>query len=331
MQTKKFLTVLLVFCAVGMAGVNNAASPSEKSAGEEIDRTHDTTTSAIQTLASRIDSFFVDDDHATFLDNKTRVRVRLNFDHIENHGFEYSTKAKLNLVLPGLKKRLSLVFNDGDSMDGDANSRTSDGDNDIAFRWLAKQSENTSYKVDLGLRVKNDKFDPFLRVNTSWYYSLGEEWQGRSSNRLYYYSNTGWRDDFRQYFERPLNDDMLFRLRTRVQFFEEKYSNPRMEQKLSLYQTIRQSAAIAYEVLWRQESVEDSLFRPRELRIPAQASYQQVQIRIRYRRSFWKPWMFFELWPLVGWAEERDWESTLGVRIRLEFNYGGLGKLALDE
>ena len=34
---------------------------------------------------------------------------------------------------------------------------------------------------------------------------------------------------------------------------------------------------------------------------------------------------------MVAWAEERDWDTLLAARIRLEINFGWLGDARLDE
>jgi hypothetical protein len=308
---------LLFSAVVAISASPVAAAPADgnesaaKPAVNTVERLHSATTGAIQGTAARIDQFFVNDDHATFADNDTRVRLRFNLDYIQHHGWEASVRPKLQLVLRGLEERLRLVVNDGDSMDGDATS-DADDENSVALRWIGKQTDSISYKFDVGLRIKSGQLDPFVRVNTGWHYPLAGKWQGQSSNRLYYYSRTGWRNDFRQY-------------------FEEKLSNPRLEQKFSLYHTIQDTSAIAYEVLWRRESAEDVLFDDDEFLIPPQKNYQQVQLRVRYRRSFWRPWLFFEVWPVVGWSEARDWNNVLGVRGRIELNFGAHGDLRLDE
>ena len=41
--------------------------------------------------------------------------------------------------------------------------------------------------------------------------------------------------------------------------------------------------------------------------------------------------MFVEFWPVVGWVEERDWDTVLGARMRLEINFGWHAGSKLDE
>ena len=121
------------------------------------------------------------------------------------------------------------------------------------------------------------------------------------------------------------------RSRTRIQYFEEKASNPYLEQKFSLFQSFKERAAVAYEVLWRRESREDSVFNRDEITVSPRNDYEKVVLRLRYRRNFWRPWMFIELWPSIGWAEERDWDRVLGARVRFEVNFGRHKGLKLGE
>lgn len=293
------------------------------------DAVHARTTEMVRNMASRLDAFFVTEEYETFAENETRVRLRLNVDHIEHHGFDVKPKVKVHLKLPGASERLRLVVNDGDALDGEQSSP--DEENDVALRWIAKQSKATALSVDVGMRIKDGGPDVFGRINTGFTYPLGKHWHLQTTNRLYHYSTTGWRNDFRHYFNRPLGDDLLFRSRTRVQYFEENDGNPNLEQKFSVYQMLQSSTAIAYEALWRRESAEDSLFDDDEIIGEPKKHYDNVALQIRFRRNVWRPWFYVEFWPVVGWPEERNWEMTLGARLRLEINLGSQGELQLDE
>ena len=331
-STTLLLILLPVTALWAQADTPPAEEPDPEATHEAaIDRLHPVASDAVQDTVSAIDGFFVTDDYATFDDDRTRVRLRLNLDYLEDHGWDVSPKVKLNLVLPGLGNRLRLVVNDGDE-GGDENAApVDDEENDVALRWIGKQSKALSLAFDLGLRIKSSDLDPFVRLNAGLKYPLSEDWLGQTSNRIYYYSKTELRNDLRQYFDRPINEDLLFRARTRIQYFQEKDYNPKLEQKFSLFHTIADRSALAYEALWRSEAAEDSPFDDDEILVPAQRHYQKVALQLRYRRSFLRDWLFFEVWPIVGWSEERDWGMSLAGRLRLEINLGRHGKLQLDE
>ncbi len=62
-----------------------------------------------------------------------------------------------------------------------------------------------------------------------------------------------------------------------------------------------------------------------------QDNYQNIQLRLRYRRNVWRDWLYVEVWPIVGVAEERDWDTVLGAFFRLEITFGGKGKSRLSD
>ncbi len=299
--------------------------------GEVVDSNYQAVDDMVQNTVRRIDSFFVNSEHATFTDDKTRVRIRLNTDYIQYHGFDVSPRLKLHLVLPGLNDRLRLVVNDDQGSDVDQASSAVDEDNDVALRWIGRQNAKRGWSFDLGFRFKGGDPDPFARLNAGFEYQLPGKWVGQTTNRLYYHTKTRWRNDFRQYFNRGITDNVLFRSRTRIQYFDENDFNPFLEQKFSVFQSLREDRKLAYEALYRRVSIEDSPFDDDEILVPTKDNFHHYQLQIRYRQQLFRPWFYVEAWPIVGWPEERDYETTLAARVRLEVNLGGTGDQRLDE
>lgn len=320
---------LVLALAISPASTSGADSAHLDGGAGRADAVQARTTTLVRDMARQLDAFFSSEEHGTFEENRTRVRLRLNVDQIEHHGFEIKPKVKVHLKLPGASERLRLVINDGDAQDGE--SPSPEDENDVALRWIARQSKTSAFSVDAGMRIKDGGPDVFGRVNLGFKYPLGEHWHLQTTNRIYHYSTTGWRNDFRQYFNRPLDDHLLFRSRTRVQYFEENDSNPNLEQKFSVFHMLQNTTALAYEALWRRESAEESIFDRDEIVGEPKDHYEQVAVRVRFRRSMWRPWFYVEFWPIVAWPEERDWETVFAARLRLEVNLGSHGELRLDE
>lgn len=328
------LTLGAFASGIAIAAEEEGAETADAGAAEpdtRIDRLHTATENLIDSTVRRVDAFFVNETHDTFEEEQNRVRLRLNLDYIERAGWDLNEKVKVNVRLSALSKRLRLLVNDADDDEDDQVNAYEDAGNDVALRWVGHQGKKTGLSLDAGVRIKSGTVDPFGRINGSVRYPLTGQWLGQTTNRIYYYNKTGWRNDFRQYFNRPINDDLLFRARSRIQYFQEKDSNPQLEQKFTLFQTLNDRSALAYEALWRQETAEDSVFGDSDLRIEPEDRYDQFQLRLRYRRNVWRPWMFVEVWPAVAWPEELDWETVLGVRMRLEINFGRHVGLKLDE
>ena len=296
-----------------------------------VDQSYESVDNMVQSAITAVDSFFGNSERDTFEAKKSRVRLRLNSDYIQHHGWDFSPKVKFHLLLPGLSSRLRLVMNEDQAGDADQASSTTDDENDVALRWIGRQNDKRGYSFDLGLRLKSGNLDPFGRVNWGMEYAMSGQWVGQTTNRLYYYSRTGVRNDFRQFFNRAITDTLLFRARTRLQYFEENDYNPYIEQKFSLFQSLRPGRKVAYEALFERMSPEDSPFDESEILVTDAAHYDHYRIQARFRQQVARPWFFVEFWPIVSWPEERDYQTTLAGRIRLEISLGGSGDPRLDE
>jgi hypothetical protein len=313
----------------GQPEEGTGGTAKEPAQNTSVDKMHRATTSLFQDLVGKSDGIFMDDDYRSFGENHSRLRVRFDLGYIEHHGWDEKLKVKMRLILPGMNDRIQLIAG-GDEGDDDDITAEEDGNN-LALRWVGLQSEKASVSFDLGLRYKSSNLDPFVRLNSGILYDISENWYGYTFNRLYYYSDTHWRNDFRQSFNRPITEDLLFRARTRVQYFDENDYNPYLEQKFSLFQTLKNKSAVAYEALWQKQAEEDSVFDEDEIKGKLEDSYQTVALRLRYRRNVWRDWLYVEVWPIIAWPEERDWDTVLGANFRLEVTFGGKGKSRLSD
>lgn len=198
-----------------------------------VDRLYERTTRLIQGTTGYFDNFFFADTTDTYTSNETKVRLRLNGDYIEGHGWDFHPNVRLNLALPFLNDKMRLVMNeDSDDDQGSAAADSSEG-SDLALRWVELDSDRLGLSFDIGIRLastgypeQETELSVFGRINTSLRLQLGEHWESRSNNRLYYYSNTGIRNDFREYLDREITENVMFRSRTRIQYFEENGYNP---------------------------------------------------------------------------------------------------------
>jgi hypothetical protein len=281
-----------------------------------LDRVQASLSETVLKTADNIDGFFATERYQSWLENKSNVRVRLNVDPVENAGTQIGAELKIHLVLPGTSGRLRFVANDDD--DGDESAGRGEDFSDetsLALRYLGVQTDKWSLSVDLGVRIKDSDLGFYPRLNVVRTYTMGEKWAGRSEGRFYYYTDTGGRVDLRQYFERKISKSLFFRSRTRAQWFDEEGSDIFPEQRFTLFQSLSYKSALAYEALARTIPESDSVFDPEDLLVEPQDKYNQFQVRLRYRRNVWRPWFYFEVWPIVA-------DTTLAARLRLEVTFG---------
>ncbi len=186
----------------------------------------------------------------------------------------------------------------------------------------------------MGIASRDSELQGFLRLNLFRHYRLGDsKWDGRTANRLYYYFKANWRNDFRQYFERRISDKFFFRSRTRLDYQEDKLEQAYPEQKFSLFHAFNPKTAVAYELVAKQYCGCDPVYDDEDRLITDPDRYNLYYARIRFRQNAFYPWLFYELWPTAAFPEERDYEFTAAIRLRLEIVLGKPpeGAVRLDE
>jgi hypothetical protein len=277
--------------------------------------------SMVQKTANRIDGFFGGDGQSTWDENRTSVRIRIDFDFIEGQSISPGAQIKLNLILPSLNDKVRLVMNPDDDDNTGSSGNSLGDDSELALRYVGRELGKLNSSYDLGLRIKDSELAVFLRWNAKLEFDLGRSWNNRYSNQLYWYTDTGFRNDFRVYFEKALSRKFLFRSRTRVQYYEEYGTELYPEQRFTLYQSINLKHALAYEVLAEVVPYDETAFDEDNI-YELDEQYTHYQARLRYRTNWMFPWLFFEVWPIVAWPEEHDYETTYAVRVRMELHFG---------
>lgn len=321
-----FLLCALLAVSVLFPAVDSAA----ENAPGAVDKTHAALSRTVQQVAKGIDAFFVTDRHMTWEENRSAITLRFDTDYLEDHGVDVSPKIKLHLQIPGLRN-FSVVANEDESDAGDSNPDVDD-ESSFALRWAGISTDRTGLSFDLGLRVRDSTWEGYGRVNAEVEYPLGPTWVGRSTNRLYWYTDAGWRNDLRQYFERAFRDDFLLRSRTRLQYFEEHGDRLYPEQKFTLYQRLSTKSVLAYELVGEVVPGADSPYDDDEI-LELAEDYTRYFAQIRYRTNIWRPWLFIELWPAVGFPEELDYDTTFFARLRVDITFGTVlgGQTTIDE
>ncbi len=315
--------VLALVPAVLLLAVPLTAHAAEAQAEEtsRMEDIHRDMSDMVLKMANSIDGFFGTERHTTFEQNTSSIRLRLNFDWTETTGVDLFPNVRLHLVLPGTMDRLRIVANEDDEEGAEAGGRDAENESDIALRFVGFETDRRGLSFDVGVRIRDWVFAGFGRVNLQLAYPLGMEWAGRSTNRLYWYTDTGFRNDFRQYFERAITKKLFFRSRTRLQYFEEEDANPFPEQRFSLFQKFSDGIALAYEATAEKVPADDTPFDDEDILVPDD-SYTHYTLRIRTRFKTRWPWLFFEVWPVLIYPEEFDYDPTLAARFRMEITLG---------
>jgi hypothetical protein len=135
-----------------------------------------------------------------------------------------------------------------------------------------------------------------------------DPWDFRFTQEVKYRTDTAWQTNTRFDLERKLPGDLFFRASINGAWYENRDGFfPNLV--FSLRQAIDESHAVDYE--W----VNSYQTRPiNEL--------TEIALRVRYRHSFWRRWLFGEVAPQIRFPRDMDFEGIPGILFRLEMFFG---------
>ncbi|MDF1629549.1 MAG: hypothetical protein P1U78_07105 [Alcanivoracaceae bacterium] len=284
------------------------------------DRTHQAMSRGVCWSVDWFDQFFASPD--ALLDEPATTLVRLIGAHRWQDdgdiGDEVRVRASVNL--PNLSNRLSLTFRNDDDPDDDfattADTRPEQvGDNEdntfrAALNWAARQRERDSIDLEVGIR---SEFKTFTRARYRLRLPLpGDKWDFRFTETVYWIDGTGLGTESRFEFGRPLTTRTALRLTTEAEHNEDMQERELgwdLSQAAVLFLRLNSRTALQYSVSAQGFS-------------DPSTNVDVWRTSLRYRRNFFRRWLFFEIEPFVFWPRIDDYSEVNGVVLRLETQFG---------
>lgn len=268
-----------------------------------LDKSHAYASQSTDTLANWIDNFF----GAPQSDLESAYSsLRLSFENEwkESEGNDSNVRLRGKVHLPRIDKRLSLIFTD--SEDGDSNKV------DTGISAVTGKKENT--KVGLQYNIQDKKrsrldFSVGLRssfkgkANIRYRYEVpwGERFTHRITEMLYFVDGEGFGVRSRYELDRTLNKNRLLRWTNNLKFSEDT-DGVAWSTRLLMGERLNEKSAVSYFVWTGGKTRPDYLT----------TSYG---LGMRYRRTFYRPWLFYELEPAYAWEREELINNRQGVAI----------------
>jgi hypothetical protein len=274
------------------------------------DHTHKAVSRSINNAARWIDSFF-DDETYIAEDATTTLRLAQGIFLERGENQRYKTRVNVKIDVPRFKHRLNL-FAGGEADD----ERTSDApitsiqdttnDPFAGFQYFAKSTKKLNLSLTAG--VKFDSAELFIGPRLRRTFGLGH-WNLRFIQRVRWFTDNGWEVPTRFDLETLFGDNLFFR-NTVEGRWREQDDGYRYEIRPTLVQRLANRKAIEYQ--W------STVFKTR----PNHRLEQSVA-SIRFRRQFWRRWLFYEIDPQVAFRNDEDFDPKAGVTLALEVVFGG--------
>lgn len=285
---------------------------------DSIDNAHKGASDMLHDFASQLDNYFGEEISTTVVNN-TKATLRLDLTDPVDGDFETTAKFKLRLVLPRSQQRMRLLL-DVDEEDEDSSSAIDTLPDDeldrafsFAFRFIRNISDRTRFNVDVGARRFEQRFQTFARLRVSTKYNNEEGWSHNINNDLRQYYSSGYanRTSFNFWHNIDQNPSLLFRASTSFNW-QKNSSGVQIDQSVGIYKSLRQRSLLAFEVLAGYNTSPDN----------GANHYGGHTARIRYRKSIFRPWFHYEIWPSVSWFTEDNSGPKFGGLIRTEVQFG---------
>lgn len=300
------------------AAQETEAKPEErKEAGSLFDLLHAKISGELLSTAAWLDSFF-GDERFVLEQNRSYLRVRYDLFQEERAKILLRPAFDLRLVLPQLEKKTHLVFSAEPAVTpagtgtpisptGEQIATTEERNLTTALHYLFRSVPGESFIVRTGVQLHQGK--PFLFVAPR-YRSLSSfgSWDIRFTQEATYRTDTQWQTDTLFDFEHKLPRDFFFRTTVEGLWFANAkgyfYSLG-----FSLREVFDATHALDYE--WT------NIYRTRPTNELA-----EVALRVRYRHSFWREWLFYEVAPQIRFPRSGNFDILPGILFRLEAYFG---------
>ncbi|MEW5755569.1 MAG: hypothetical protein AB1810_04640 [Pseudomonadota bacterium] len=297
-----------------------ATAQQDKPLDQYLDDTHRRLSDAFLAIPNGIDSFFA----TTRAEEESNASLmRLSLEPTLNKGNEWSfvARVRVKLVLPHTEKRLRLIL---ESTPEEALQEPTEGlrgepspldavkstEQTAAIQALLRETRRWRVNLSSGIKL-HTPIDPFVRLR-AWGTIPLEQWQIRLTETVFWYDSVGFGQTTRVDFERPLDEDMLFRASSQATWHRDD-DILHLSQDLNLFYRHSQDRAIAYRLA--------------AIGIDEPSTHVTDYVfDMRYRVRTWRDWLFFEIGPRLHYPKAADFDLTPSLNFKLEAIFGNHGK-----
>lgn len=277
------------------------------------DATRDYVSEQFVGLVTGIDHFFGDERH--YQETNDSV-LQLDLTRVMGYGGEprFVASGRAKLHLPAAEKRLHLLIETDPDKNAGVDSTqkqtpplkkpTAPDSYAAALRIEREREERWHLSADGGLQFQGLNLTPFVRTRGSVTVPL-EAWRMKLAESVFWFNTIGVGETTQLDFERRLSEDLLFRSSSNASWLRDT-TNFDLRQDLSLFRRLDSRHALLYQA--------SALGATRP-----QSRVTDYVFLLLYRYRLHREWIFFELSPQLHFPEERNYQSSWTLSMRLEF------------
>lgn len=257
--------------------------------------------------AAWFDSFFSSPRTEEEFRPGSRVRWTHDFVFTEGKGFDYVTDFHFSFKLPKAKKNINIIFEgeqDEDLKDIVPGNREDTG-SELGLLYEVKET----LRANLSLRIK---LSPSITLRYRYEKPVSPTFITRFTQELFRKDSVYGRTS-RLDFEKKLSADWSFR-QSNEGTVAENIDGTQWSTSFVLLQRLSDISALSYESSATGVTDPDNITK-------------NVRLGVRYRRNFYRSWLFYEIVPAVNWPKALVTDERVPVwemLFRLEANFVNL-------
>ncbi|MGB5760918.1 MAG: hypothetical protein WBM58_00050 [Sedimenticolaceae bacterium] len=214
------------------------------------------------------------------------------------------------ISLHNMGRRVSLVVGaDDEDVFGDSVDDPTD-DGVIGLQFFMRESSRWNTSHSLG--VKFNDIAGFIGPRARYTGVLGQKGSYRFTQTLRWQTNNYWQINTRLDLNRVINDKLFFRRAVDGRWRGERSDEEGYRTKISSLFTQRVSvySGLQYEFSTVFHTEPDT-------------HVDEYVLAVRYRKRTKRDWLYYEIIPQVSFEDEFSYRFNPGIRLRVEFFFGG--------
>lgn len=269
-----------------------------------------------------VDNFF---SNSEFEQESEDSRLRVSIDSEFQEHADPSVQPRLNLSLPlsNTKKKLRLLLESND----DENQLQ---ENPNVNSNLAGNTTEESFSSALGLQILADaKFDirgdvgikfytpidPFTKIRVRRTFKM-DTVEMRLTETLQWRDSEGNSSDLKMEMEYPFRSSYFFRSYSNLTYWDVD-SYWAASQSFTLYDQLNEKTVIAYSIGIQGQNENETHDKKIDI-----VNYYWIETR--YRKNFYKDWLFYEVTPGFIYPREYDFDALAKLELKLEAVFGNI-------
>lgn len=288
----------------------NACNRVNKEGKQWFDETHTFLSTQFCEPAAWFDSFFSSPRTEEEFRPGSRVRWQNDFVLTEGNGWDYKGNLHFSFKLPKAKKRINIFFREDPEPDfldvAPALDEGDDSDNDLGLLYEVKESP----RANLSLRIK---LSPSATIRYRYSYPVSRTFVTRFTQEVFNRDSAYGRTS-RLDFEKKLTDNVSFR-QSSEGTVGKNIDGTVWQTSFVVLQRLSDISAMSYESSLTGVTDPDNIT-------------NNARLGVRYRRSFYRSWLFYELAPAINWPKTLVTDKRVPIAeflFRLEVNFSNLG------